>query len=89
MPGCGVVRRDQGVDDGRTADAFPAASADGRRVLGAEIGWLQLHLAAEGKAPKTIRLYTEAVAWFAARLLDGGKVGNGPGPCATSAGGLT
>jgi site-specific recombinase XerC len=45
-------------------------------VLGAEIGSFRLHLAAEGKAPKTIRLYTEAVAWFAAaRLLDGGKAG--------------
>ena len=45
-------------------------------VLGAEIGSFRLHLAAEGKAPKTIRLYTEAVAWFAAaRLLDGGKTG--------------
>ncbi|HEX4016262.1 MAG TPA: site-specific integrase [Frankiaceae bacterium] len=44
-------------------------------VLGAEIGSFQLHLAAEGRAPKTIRLYTEAVAWFAAaRLLgEGGK----------------
>jgi integrase/recombinase XerD len=40
-------------------------------VLGAEIGSFRLHLAAEGKAPKTIRLYTEAVTWFAAaRLLD-------------------
>jgi hypothetical protein len=29
-------------------------------VLGAEIGSFRLHLAAEGKAPKTIRLYTEA-----------------------------
>ena len=45
-------------------------------VLGAEIGSFRLHLAAEGKAPKTIRLYTEAAAWFAAaRLLDGGKTG--------------
>jgi hypothetical protein len=34
-------------------------------------------LAAEGKAPKTIRLYTDAVAWFAAaRLLgEAGKAG--------------
>lgn len=31
----------------------------------------RLHLAAEGKAAKTIRLYTEAVTWFAAtRLAD-------------------
>jgi site-specific recombinase XerD len=46
-------------------------------VLGAEIGSFRLHLAAEGKAPKTIGLYTEAVAWFAAaRLLDqAGKTG--------------
>jgi site-specific recombinase XerD len=46
-------------------------------VLGAEIGSFRLHLAAEGKAPKTIRLYTEAVAWFAAaRLLgEAGKTG--------------
>jgi site-specific recombinase XerD len=32
----------------------------------AEIGSFRLHLAAEGKAPKTVRTYTEAVAWFAA-----------------------
>lgn len=45
-------------------------------VLGAEIASFRLHLAAEGKAPKTIRLYTEAVAWFAAsRLLGQGKAG--------------
>src|SRR5438093_518860 len=29
-----------------------------------EIGSFRLHLAAEGKAPKTVRTYTEAVAWF-------------------------
>jgi site-specific recombinase XerD len=40
-------------------------------MLGAEIGSFRLHLAAEGKAPKTIRLYTEAVAWFAAARLLG------------------
>jgi integrase/recombinase XerD len=46
-------------------------------VLGAEIGSFRLQLAAEGKAPKTIRLYTEAVAWFAAARLLGvaGKTG--------------
>jgi integrase/recombinase XerD len=43
-------------------------------VLGAEIGSFRLYLAAEGKAPKTIRLYTEAAAWFAgARLGPAGK----------------
>ena len=30
-----------------------------------EIGSFRLHLAAEGKAAKTVRTYTEAVAWFA------------------------
>ena len=32
----------------------------------AEIGSFALHMAAEGKAPRTIRNYTEAVRWFAA-----------------------
>jgi integrase/recombinase XerD len=40
-------------------------------ALGAEISSFRLHLAAEGKAPKTIRLYTEAVSWFAATRLLG------------------
>ena len=34
----------------------------------AEISSFALRLAAEGKAAKTIRTYTEAVQWFAARL---------------------
>jgi site-specific recombinase XerD len=34
-----------------------------------EIGSFRLHLAAERKAPKTVRTYTEAVAWFAAAYL--------------------
>ena len=34
-----------------------------------EISSFRLHLAAEGKAAKTVRIYTEAVQWFAARLL--------------------
>ena len=33
-----------------------------------EISSFGLHLAAEGKAAKTVRTYTEAVQWFAARL---------------------
>jgi site-specific recombinase XerD len=41
-------------------DAGPFAS---------EIGSFRLHLAAEGKAAKTVRTYTEAVAWFAAAHL--------------------
>jgi site-specific recombinase XerD len=35
----------------------------------AEIGSFRLHLAAEGKAAKTVRTYTEAVQWFAASYL--------------------
>ena len=35
----------------------------------AEISSFRLHLAAEGKAAKTIRTYTEAVQWFAAAHL--------------------
>src|SRR5215471_12368585 len=35
----------------------------------AEIGSFRLHLAAEGKAAKTVRTYTEAVNWFAAAHL--------------------
>ncbi|HEX3957973.1 MAG TPA: hypothetical protein VHZ03_15250 [Trebonia sp.] len=35
----------------------------------AEISSFRLHLAAEGKAAKTITTYTEAMAWFAAAHL--------------------
>jgi site-specific recombinase XerD len=34
-----------------------------------EVSSFRLHLAAEGKAPATVRTYTAAVQWFAARLL--------------------
>jgi integrase len=46
-------------------------------ALAAEIASFRLHLAAEGKSPKTIQLYTEAVTWFAAARLLGqvGKTG--------------
>ncbi|MGH3399513.1 MAG: tyrosine-type recombinase/integrase [Streptosporangiaceae bacterium] len=37
--------------------------------LAPEIGSFRLYLAAEGKATKTVRTYTEAVAWFAAAHL--------------------
>lgn len=45
-----------------------------RKLLGAGsfeplIGSFWLHLAAEGKAPKTVRIYADAVAWFAAAHL--------------------
>jgi integrase/recombinase XerD len=38
-------------------------------TLQPEISSFRLHLAAEGKAPKTVRTYTEAVQWFAAAHL--------------------
>jgi hypothetical protein len=37
----------------------------------AELGSFRLHLAAEGKARRTLRAYTEAVRWFAAAHLLG------------------
>src|SRR5437773_11127356 len=40
-------------------------------ILQAEINSFALRLAAEGKAAKTIRTYTEAVQWFAAKGLSG------------------
>ncbi len=40
-------------------------------ILQAEISSFALRLAAEGKAAKTIRTYTEAVRWFAAASLPG------------------
>ena len=40
-------------------------------ILQAEISSFALCLAAEGKAAKTIRTYTEAVQWFAAARLPG------------------
>jgi site-specific recombinase XerD len=45
--------------------------------FGPLIGSFRLHLAAEGKAAKTVRIYTEAVAWFAAAHLlpETGKTG--------------
>jgi site-specific recombinase XerD len=39
--------------------------------LGADIGSFRLHLAAEGKAARTVQGYTEAVRWFAAGYLAG------------------
>ena len=39
--------------------------------LGADIGSFRLHLAAEGKAARTVQGYTSAVRWFAAAHLLG------------------
>ena len=44
-------------------------------MLQAEINSFALRLAAEGKAAKTIRTYTEAVQWFAAAGLQAGRGG--------------
>jgi hypothetical protein len=63
-------------------EAGPLAKAcrDATKLLDAggfqpEISSFRLQLAAEGKAAKTVRTYTEAVRWFAAAHLgrqDGG-----------------
>jgi hypothetical protein len=44
-------------------------------VFQPEISSFRLHLAAEGKAAKTIRNYVEAVQWFAAAHLLAGTMG--------------
>jgi integrase/recombinase XerD len=44
-------------------------------IFQAEINSFALRLAAEGKAAKTIRIYTEAVQWFAAADLQAGRGG--------------
>src|SRR6202167_4537985 len=76
-PGCGwcAVIREIAMSAPQVRVRQPRQMDAG--VVGAEIGSFRLPLAAEGKAPKTIRLYTEAVAWFAAaRLLgEAGKTG--------------
>jgi site-specific recombinase XerD len=56
----------------------PRSSSRQRKQLDAgcfqpEISSFRLHLAAEGKATKTVRTYTEAVQWFAGRLLQAGR----------------
>ena len=58
----------------RTTMAVPEPCSRPRKQLDAgvfqpEIGSFRLHLAAEGKAAKTIRNYVEAVQWFAAAHL--------------------
>ena len=48
---------------------FPRPKQLDAGPFAADIGSFRLHLAAEGKAPRTIRNYTEAVRWFAAAHL--------------------
>ena len=57
-------------------------------IFQAEISSFALRLAAEGKAAKTIRTYTEAVQWFAATgpCRQAGAAGS-RSPAATSSGG--
>jgi site-specific recombinase XerD len=56
-----------------TVTAPENRSGQGKRLdagmLQPEISSFRLQLAAEGKAAKTVRMYTEAVQWFAAHLL--------------------
>jgi site-specific recombinase XerD len=75
LGGDGAPQEESYVHD-RTATAFPPAQAAGRRDVQAEINSFALRLAAEGKAAKTIRTYTEAVQWFAATGLPG-RTGRG------------
>src|ERR1700722_19968411 len=54
--------------------AVPQGRSQRRKAYGAgpfeaEVESFRLHLAAEGKAGRTLRLYTEAVRWFAAAHL--------------------
>jgi hypothetical protein len=91
------LRRRSSVDTSASAEpqeerktmSIPQPRARRRKPLDAgpfqpEIGSFRLHLAAEGKASKTVRTYTEAVQWFAAAhlippdLLH--QVGPGKGP---------
>ena len=76
------LRKRSGADECATAEpqeerkTMPIAQPRPRRCKSLdagpftpEIGSFRLHLAAEGKAPKTVRTYVEAVAWFAAAHL--------------------
>jgi hypothetical protein len=71
VPG-GPGGRDPG-DESKTA-AVPARRLRRPKqldagVLGADVASFRLYLAAENKAERTIRTYTEAVCWFAAAHL--------------------
>jgi hypothetical protein len=49
--------------------SYPGAQEPGRRPYAAAKRSYRLHLSAEGKSPKTVRTYVEAVQWFAAAQL--------------------
>ena len=58
-------RKTMAVPEPRSRPRKPLAAG----VFQPEISSFRLHLAAEGKAAKTIRNYVEAVQWFAAACL--------------------
>jgi site-specific recombinase XerD len=64
---CGTAGREK--SNARPATTPATAQAAGRRAVRPRDRSFRLHLAAEGKAAKTVRTYTEAVAWFAAAHL--------------------
>jgi hypothetical protein len=53
----------------RQEAALVSSEAAGRGPFEAEVGSFWLHLAAEGKARRTLDTYTKAVRWFAAAHL--------------------
>ena len=67
-----------------TATAFRQTKQLDAGILQNEINSFALRPAAEGKAAKTIRTYTEAVQWFAAAGLQAGRAAGSGSPAATS-----
>ena len=66
----------------------PQPEAVDAGIFQAEINSFALRLAAEGKAAKTIRTFTEAVKWFAAARLPGqAREAGSRSPAATSSSG--
>jgi site-specific recombinase XerD len=66
------ARRDSG-DESKTMPVPPRRLLRRRKldagVFGADVASFRLHLAAENKAERTVKAYTEAVRWFAAAHL--------------------
>ena len=69
----GCVRLSGAAGREKTVTVPPPRSRPGKPldagVFQPGIGSFRLHLAAKGKAAKTVRTYTDAVAWFAAAHL--------------------
>jgi Phage integrase, N-terminal SAM-like domain len=66
-----------GDEKGRSRSRFREPKQLDAGCLQPEFSSFGLHLAAEGSAARTVRTYTEAVAWFAAAHLcqEAGRVG--------------